>query len=169
MIMNTNFGFIPKLIVYDFDGVMTDNRVTVDENGKESVTVHRGDGWGVRMIKNELKIPQIILSTETNPVVVRRAEKLKIPVIHNAGDSKQQILMKYCAENGFDLSGTIYIGNDLNDFDAMMLCGYHACPADAEPEIQSVADFIFATKGGYGVVRELYRHLSEVIYEQGNS
>lgn len=156
------FDFKPSLIVYDFDGVMTDNRVTVDENGKESVTVHRGDGWGVRMIKDELKIPQIILSTEANPVVVRRAEKLKIPVIHNAGDSKKQILEKYCADNNVELSGVMYIGNDLNDLEAMMICGFHASPADAEPEIHSVSDFVFKAKGGYGVVRELYRILSEV-------
>lgn len=162
--MNKQFGFLPKLIVYDFDGVMTDNRVTVDENGKESVTVHRGDGWGVRMIKHSLKIPQIILSTEANPVVVRRAEKIKIPVIHNAGDSKKQILEKYCAENGFSFNDVLYIGNDLNDYEAMMLCGFHACPSDAEPEIKSVSDFIFEAKGGYGVIRELYRLLSEVIH-----
>lgn len=167
--MSKKFGFVPKLIVYDFDGVMTDNRVAVDENGVESVTVHRGDGWGVRMIKDELKIPQIILSTEANPVVARRAEKLKIPVIHNAGDSKKQILIKYCAENGYDPADIMYIGNDLNDYDAMMMCGYHLCPADAEPELQSVADFIFVAKGGYGVIRELYRLLIEVIYEQRNS
>lgn len=161
--MKAKFDFLPELIVYDFDGVMTDNRVTVDETGKEAVTVHRGDGWGVRMIKDELKIPQIILSTEANPVVVRRAEKLRIPVIHNAGDSKRQILEKYCTENGFASAKVLYIGNDLNDFDAMMMCGYHACPFDAEPEIKAVSDYIFDTKGGYGVIRELYRLLSEVI------
>ncbi len=161
--MSKNFDFIPRLIIYDFDGVMTDNRVTVDENGKEYVTVHRGDGWGVRMIKDRLKIPQIILSTEANPVVLRRAEKLKIPVIHNAGDSKKQILTNYCAENGYSVKDILYIGNDLNDYDAMMMCGYRASPSDAEPEIRAVSDYIFAAKGGYGVIRELYRLLSEVI------
>ena len=161
--MSQKFNFQPKLIVYDFDGVMTDNRVAVDENGKESVTVHRGDGWGVRMIKDDLKIPQIILSTEANPVVSKRAEKLRIPVIHNVGDSKRNILENYCSENGFTCSDVLYIGNDLNDFDAMMMCGFHACPADAEPEIKAVSDYIFEAKGGYGVIRELYRLLFEVI------
>lgn len=155
--------FIPKLIVYDFDGVMTNNCVTVDENGIEYVTVHRGDGWGVRMIKDKLNIPQIILSTEENIVVARRAEKLKIPVIHNAGDSKKQILTDYCFENGYSAKDILYIGNDLNDYDAMMMCGCRASPSDAEPEIRAVSDYIFAAKGGYGVVRELYRLLSEVI------
>ena len=160
--MSDKISFIPSLIVYDFDGVMTDNRVTVDENGKESVTVHRGDGWGVRMIKDTLNIPQIILSTEANPVVVRRAEKLKIPVIHNSGDSKRQILERYCETNGFPAEKVLYIGNDLNDYEAMQICGFRACPSDAEPEIIGIADHVFTSRGGYGVVRELYRALSEV-------
>lgn len=164
--MKNVFNFKPKLIVYDFDGVMTDNRALIDENGNESVFVHRGDGYGVRMIKDRLLIPQIILSTEANPVVARRAEKLNIPIIYNAGDSKRDILANYCTNNGFDLSSTIYIGNDINDFEAMMLCGYRACPADAESEILAVADYIFASEGGHGVIRELYRILSEGINER---
>lgn len=160
--MNNTIDFIPPLIVYDFDGVMTDNRVIVDEHGNESVFVHRGDGYGVRMIKDSLKVPQIILSTEANPVVVRRAEKLKIPVIHNAGDNKKKILSDYCLSNGFDIASVMYIGNDLNDIEAMSLCGVKACPSDAEPEIKNIADHIFESKGGYGVIRELYRLLSEV-------
>lgn len=167
--MKNRLKFIPSLIVYDFDGVMTDNRALVDEHGNEAVFVHRGDGYGIRMIKDELKIPQIILSTEANPVVVRRAEKIKIPVIHNAGDSKKQILKKYCADNNIATDDIMYIGNDLNDFDVMMMCGLRACPADAEQEIISVSDYVFSSKGGYGVCRELYRILSEVINEQGNS
>lgn len=159
--MKNVFDFKPQLIVYDFDGVMTDNRALVDENGNESVFVHRGDGYGVRMIKDRLKILQVILSTEANSVVVRRAEKLNIPVIYNAGDSKQKILTNYCDANGFELSYVMYIGNDINDLEAMKLCGYRTCPADAEPEILDISDYVFKAKGGYGVVRELYRILAE--------
>ena len=68
-----------KLLIYDCDGVLTDNRVLVDETGQESVLFHRGDGYGIRMLK-ELGIEQMIVSTETNPIVARRAEKLKISV-----------------------------------------------------------------------------------------
>lgn len=159
--MKEKFHFEPCLIVYDFDGVMTDNRVMIDENGKETVYVHRGDGYGVRMIKDELMIPQVILSTEANPVVVRRAEKLKIPAIYNAGDSKRNILANYCAGHGYDLFGVLYVGNDINDLEAMKLCGYRTCPADAEPEILDISDYVFKARGGYGVVRELYRILAE--------
>lgn len=149
-----------KLIVYDFDGVMTDNRVIVDENGKESVIVHRGDGYGVRMIRDKLKIHQIILSTEENSVVKRRAEKLNIQVIHGV-EVKEKVLRAYCDENNFKLSQVLFIGNDLNDLEAMQLCGKTACPSDAEPEIRLYVDYVFQAGGGFGVVRELYRMLSE--------
>lgn len=149
----------PQLIVYDFDGVMTDNRALLDENGTEAVFIHRGDGYGVRMIKDRLKIPQIILSTEVNPIAVYRGKKLNIPVIYNAGDSKLQILEKYCLKNEYEVKRAMYIGNDLNDIEAMSICGYRGCPSDAEPEIQTISNVRFSARGGYGVVRELYRML----------
>lgn len=158
--MKQNF-FIPQLIVYDFDGVMTDNKVYVDEDGKESVCVHRGDGYAVRMIKDMLKIQQIILSTEESSVVRHRAKKLKIPVLYNAGDKKEQILSKYCGDNLIDLRKVLYVGNDLNDYDVMLQCGFRACPYDAEPEIINISNLVFKSSGGNGVIRELYRILSE--------
>ena len=69
-----------KAIFYDFDGVMTNNKVLLSENGNESVFVNRSDGLAVSYFK-ELKIKQYIVSTEKNPVVSRRAEKLKIDVM----------------------------------------------------------------------------------------
>lgn len=163
------FSFAPSLIVYDFDGVMTDNRVFVGADGTEYVTVNRGDGYAVRMIKTTLGIPQIILSTEANPVVLKRAEKLGIPAINNAGDSKSDILKRYLEETGIDPRKTLYIGNDLNDLGAMLLCGCRCCPSDAEPEIAAAAHHIFVARGGYGVIRELYRVLSEGNNGQTNS
>ncbi len=147
-----------KLLVYDFDGVMTDNRVLVDQHGVESVMVSRGDGYGISRIK-ELGIKQVIISTETNEVVKRRAEKLKIDVIHGVED-KKTILRKFCEENGYALEEVMFIGNDLNDYEAMLLAGTKGAPADAEEEILKIADWISTKNGGYGVIRELYRILS---------
>jgi len=146
------------LIVYDFDGVMTNNKVTVDQNGVESVIVNRGDGYGVSRIK-DLAISQVIISTEVNEVVKHRAKKLGIPAIHGVGD-KRCILQDYCVQNNIPLSQVLFIGNDLNDYDAMMSVGYPCCPADAEIEIREISKLIFTSKGGEGVVRELYRYLS---------
>ena len=148
-----------QCIFYDFDGVMTDNRVIVDQDGKESVCVSRGDGYGVGIIR-KLGIPQIIVSTEVNPVVERRGEKLNIPVIHGVSD-KAVIVKKYCEENGYDPLKTMFMGNDLNDLPAFDIVGFTAAPHDAEPEVLERADWISSKNGGYGAVRELARYLSQ--------
>ena len=140
-------------IFYDFDGVMTDNRVLVDEDGKEAVFVNRSDGLAVSKIKN-MGISQIIVSTEKNNVVEKRAEKLGIEVIHGI-DDKAEIVKKICSNRGFDLGKVIFIGNDINDLPVLSLVGHGGCPADA------YEDWISRVKGGYGVIRDFYNHLRE--------
>lgn len=154
-----------ECIFYDFDGVMTDNRVLVDQNGTESVFVNRSDGYAVSKIR-ELGIPQVIVSTENNPVVEKRAEKLGLEVIHGVSD-KAPVVKKYCRDHGYRLDKVVFMGNDLNDLSAMKLVGTAAAPADAEPEILSAADWIAGRKGGYGAVRDLYRELSRECGQDG--
>ena len=143
----------PALLVYDFDGVMTDNRVIVREDGMESVICSRADGMGINQIK-AMELPQIILSTEINPVVATRAKKIGIPAIHGSKD-KKQTLKEYCAENNIALEHVWFTGNDTNDYEVMMVCGCKLCPSDAHQSIKDIADITMQTKGGYGVIREL--------------
>lgn len=151
-----------QAIFYDFDGVMTDNRVLVDQNGMESVFVNRGDGYGIARIK-EMGIYQAIISTEANPVVERRAEKLNLPVVHGVAD-KGAVIMQYCEEHGFEASKCIFMGNDLNDLSAFQVVGFKTAPADAEEEILELADWVAERKGGYGCIRDLYRWLVRIGY-----
>ena len=144
-------------IFYDFDGVMTDNRVLVNDTGSESVFCNRSDGLAISEFRR-LGIHQAIISTETNYVVERRAEKLHIPVIHKLDTShidKGTVLEKYCTENNIDLQHAIFIGNDLNDLPALKLVGYPCCPADAYQPVKDIAVWISTKNGVYGVVREL--------------
>lgn len=141
------------LIVYDFDGVMTDNRVIVFQDGTEAVIVNRADGLGVDHIRL-FGIPQLILSTETNPVVKARANKLGLEVIASCED-KRIALKNYCVQNGFDLGKVLYIGNDINDLEVMKIVGYPVAPADAHPDITEIACIVTKAKGGEGVAREL--------------
>jgi len=142
-----------KLIVYDFDGVMTDNRVIVREDGMESVIVNRSDGLGINIIK-EIGIPQMILSTETNRVVEARAKKLGIPMIQGVGD-KKKVLIAYCKENNFNPNNILYVGNDINDKEVMGIIGYPVAPSDAHLDIKKLAKLTLENKGGCGVVKEL--------------
>jgi len=142
-----------KLIVYDFDGVMTDNKVYVDQNGTEMVQVNRADGLGVSEIK-KMRIKQIIISTESNPVVSARANKLGIPFLQGI-DNKKDVLLDYSRENNFDLKEVAYIGNDINDKDVMETVGVTFCPSDAHESIIAISNYVLKTKGGHGVIREL--------------
>jgi len=146
-----NRTVVIQLIVYDFDGVMTDNRVILREDGLESVVVNRSDGLAVGIIKS-MGIPQLILSKEKNPVAIKRAEKLGIP-IQNGIDDKKEILMLHCKNNGIDLKKVVYLGNDLNDVDVANIVGYPMCPEDAYPEFKAVSRFVIPVKGGCGVIR----------------
>ena len=143
-----------KLIVYDFDGVMTDNKVYVDQDGKETVQVNRGDGLGISEIK-KLGIEQIIISTEQNPVVSTRAHKLGIPCLQGI-ENKKMALFDYCKENDIDLKNVAYVGNDINDKNVMENTGLTFCPADAHESIKNISDHVLKTKGGHGVIRELF-------------
>jgi YrbI family 3-deoxy-D-manno-octulosonate 8-phosphate phosphatase len=146
------------LFLYDFDGVMTDNRVLVDEDGKESVFCNRADGLAITKIK-ELGIMQAIISTETNKVVVVRAAKLDIPVIYGVSNKKEAIL-SYCKELNISSDEVLYIGNDINDLEVMQSVGLPVCPEDAYPEIKKIAKIILLAAGGMGVIRELIGYMT---------
>ena len=144
--------------VFDFDGVLTNNLVQIDENGKESVSCSRADGLAFDVLR-KLNKPAYILSTEKNLVVKARAKKLNIPAIQGVAD-KVEAIKKLAADNSYSLKNILYVGNDLNDYLVMQLCGYSACPADSHSKIKSVSSIILSTNGGDGIVREL---LEEVI------
>lgn len=143
-----------KMMVYDFDGVMTDNRVLLAEDGKESVFVNRVDGLAVSAIR-KLGIKQIIISTEKNKVVKARADKLKIGMIQSVND-KRKVLSNYLKLKSINPRNVVYIGNDLNDLPAMNLVGWPIAPSDACREVKSIAKIVLNKKGGQGVIREVF-------------
>ena len=151
-----------KIIVYDFDGIMTDNKVFIDQNGNEMVQVNRADGLGIAEIK-KLGIKQIIISTEKNPVVSARALKLGIPCLQGI-ENKSLALIDYCKNNNIDLENVAYVGNDINDKNVMEIVGIKFCPSDAHESILNISDHILNAKGGGGVIREL---LDLIINQKG--
>ena len=144
----------PSLICYDFDGIMTDNRALVFDDGREAVFINRADGLAIAAIR-KAGVPQVIVSTEANDVVLRRAEKLGIRAKHNVAD-KSRVVMQLVDEYGADLASTVYIGNDVNDLDVMHQVGFPIAPSDAHPAVKQVAIHVTGAVGGAGVVREFY-------------
>ena len=139
--------------VFDFDGVLTDNLVHLNQDGKEWVSCSRADGLAFDLLR-KLNKPAYILSTEKNPVVSARAKKLQVPVLQGI-DNKVDAVKDLVDREGFELQKIFYIGNDLNDYRVMQLCGYSACPADSHSKIKQIATFVLSTKGGNGIAREL--------------
>jgi YrbI family 3-deoxy-D-manno-octulosonate 8-phosphate phosphatase len=141
------------LLVLDFDGVMTDDRVWVDQEGHESVAVNRRDGLGIAMLR-KAGIPMVVLSTETNPIVSARCHKLELTVIQGVGD-KQAVLLSLLEERKLDPQHVVYLGNDVNDLLCFPLVGCAVVVADAHPDVIAHADLVLTHGGGHGAVREL--------------
>ena len=98
------------------------------------------------------RIRLFVLSTETNPVVGSRCKKLKIQLLRGSRD-KRTIIKELASEKNFNLSRTLFVGNDLNDFSVMQACGYSA--ADSHPQIVKISRFLLKTNGSRGIVREI--------------
>jgi len=143
-----------KGIVFEFDGVMTDNRVRVSADGKESVVCSRSDGWGIEKARG-MGLKMAIMSSETDGVVMARAKKLKIECYHQLGHDKGTHFTKWCATNGLNPEEVIYVGNDENDIECLTLSGCGVVPADAHESAKRAAKIILKNKGGKGAVREL--------------
>ena len=145
---------IVKLLVMDFDGVLTDNRVWVNQNGEESIAANRSDSLGLSLLREQKKVTSLVISKEKNPVVAARCKKLNLPVLQGI-DDKATVLQNYLVENKIDASEVIYIGNDTNDLPCFPIAGFAFAPADALPDVQRKADWVLENQGGRGAVREL--------------
>ncbi|MEJ5240467.1 MAG: acylneuraminate cytidylyltransferase [Anaerolineales bacterium] len=144
-----------SMLVLDFDGVLTDNRVWTDSEGRELVASSRSDS----LLLNELKargVQILILSSEPNPVVQARARKLGLEAVHGVGiKEKGEVLRRLLGERGIPAEEVVYVGNDLNDLPCFEISGWAVAVADAWPEVRRAADYVLSHRGGQGAVREL--------------
>lgn len=143
-----------RLLCLDFDGVMTDNRVLVSEDGIESVFCNRGDGMGIELLKKHTNVEIIVLSKETNKVTAARCNKLKIDCVHGI-ENKAENLRRAMESRGLKSEEVCFIGNDVNDLGCLELAGVGIVVADSHAEIIAKAGYVTKAKGGWGAVREI--------------
>jgi 3-deoxy-D-manno-octulosonate 8-phosphate phosphatase (KDO 8-P phosphatase) len=141
-----------RFAVFDFDGVFTDNRVWVNERGEELLAFSRSDGLGLRRL-DEVGVKYLIVSTEPNPIVGARAVKLNADCVQGV-DDKLAVLFERTEELGVALGDTAYVGNDVNDVECLRAVGCPVVPADAWPEVRTLAKWVLSRAGGTGCVRE---------------
>ena len=148
----TNFDTV-SLLVLDFDGVMTDNRVLVDESGTEAVYCHRGDGLGIAQLP-AAGVEVVVLSTEKNPVVAARCQKLGIEYMQGL-DDKLSALKEMVQKRSILPTQVAYVGNDINDLDCMQWVGMPIAVANAVTAVKEISTAVTYRKGGRGAVREV--------------
>lgn len=142
-----------KLLALDFDGVLTNNKVIVDENGKESVICNRSDSLGIGLLKKK-GIDVIVISKEANKVVKARCDKLKISFVQGI-DDKISILKKEINKRGLQPGEVCFIGNDVNDVECIEYVGLGVAVNDAFSEVKKAANIVTEKNGGEGAVREI--------------
>jgi 3-deoxy-D-manno-octulosonate 8-phosphate phosphatase (KDO 8-P phosphatase) len=139
-----------RLVVFDFDGVFTDNRVWLNERGEEMLAFSRSDGLGLRRLE-AVGVRPLVVSTEPNPIVGARADKLRIECAQGI-DDKLAVLEE--RRGDVALTEVAYIGNDINDAACLRAVGLPVVPADAWPEVVPLARWVLSRPGGGGCVRE---------------
>ncbi len=142
-----------KLIVIDFDGVLTNNKVLLNDQGEEFVICSRADGLAFDALRI-LKLKTIILSTEKSKVVSSRAKKLQVECIQGIANKKDK-LMRLIKKYKLDRGEVLFVGNDINDINAMSLCELTFCPNDSHEKVKKIAKVVLKTNGGEGVMREI--------------
>jgi YrbI family 3-deoxy-D-manno-octulosonate 8-phosphate phosphatase len=157
-----------KLIIFDFDGVVTDNLVITDQDGKESVTASRSDSMHIRKLQ-ALGVETMIISSEPNPVVMARAKKMGVDAIHNVGlHDKGRAMRGVLDRKNLKAENVIYLGNDLNDLPCFEIAGWSVAVADAYPEVIRAADHVLTKTGGHGAIRELCEMVLKQLSQKEN-
>ena len=145
------------LVVLDFDGVFTDDRVIVGSEGQEMVLCDRADGRAAEALRDEIDV--LVLSSEVNPVVRARCDKLRLDCSQGHGLTKGEALRQELDRRGVDALRVLYVGNDTNDVDCLRMVGFPVVVADASLSAREAAAHALTALGGHGAIRELAEHL----------
>lgn len=142
----------------DVDGTLTDGKIYMSGSGELFKAFNIKDGYTIYTL-DKIGIVPVIITGRLSEIVARRAEELRIKECHQGISDKlaklQDIMQRYNAT----LDEVAYIGDDYNDLECMRLCGYSACPADAEDDIKQQVDYVCETKAGEGAVREFVKKI----------
>jgi YrbI family 3-deoxy-D-manno-octulosonate 8-phosphate phosphatase len=154
-----------RFLVFDFDGVWTNNQVLVFQDGTEGVLCNRSDGLGIGMAR-EAGLDMAVLTAEVNPVTLRRCEKVKIECVQVV-KHKLPALQEMLAKRGVPAQQAAFVGNDVNDIPCMQHVGVGIAVADAWPKVKAAAHAVTTIKGGYGAVREVIEWFLEARSSSG--
>ena len=147
-----------ELLVLDVDGVLTDNTFLLHGDDGEWKAFFAPDGFGLKLLMRA-GVQTAFLTGRDSPVVERRGKELGIGRVWQGRSDKGAAFPEVCAHFGIEPERAGYIGDDFVDLGAMRLAGFSAAPADARPEVRERVDFVAASPGGRGAVRDICEEL----------
>ncbi len=143
-----------KLLLMDCDGVLTDGRLELLENGDEQKTFHARDGQGIALF-HRAGLKTGIISGRTSSAVERRAQELSMTYVRQQATDKVAALDEMLALSGLTVDQCAYIGDDLGDIPVMLRVEFAVAVNDAVFETQQHAHYVTGLRGGHGAVREV--------------
>ncbi|KOO08094.1 3-deoxy-manno-octulosonate-8-phosphatase KdsC [Vibrio hepatarius] len=143
-----------KLLICDVDGVFSDGRIYMGNNGEELKTFHTRDGYGVKSLMNA-GIEIAIITGRKSKIVENRMNALGISLVYQGQDDKVKAYQDICDKLNISPEQTGYIGDDLIDWPVMEKVALKVCVADGHPLLAKRANYVTAIKGGHGAVREV--------------
>lgn len=159
-------------LLLDIDGVLTDGRIIVRDDGIENKHFHSKDGFGIYIGKRAGLNIGVISGRDTPAVRKRLGEQLKIEELHLGKDTNKHIIVDDIAKrHNVPLEKIAFAGDELIDAKAMQMVGISFCPADAADEIKKIATIVTKTDGGKGAVREIVMLVLEAkgVYDEAVS
>lgn len=143
-----------RLFLSDCDGCLTDGGMYYSEQGDELKKFNTRDGMGFALLRKQGIITGIVTGEDVD-LNRRRAEKLKLDILEMGCKDKAGAINRICQEYGISPENAAYIGDDINDIDALKIVGFGCCPSDAAPQVREVAKYVTKADGGKGVIREV--------------
>lgn len=143
-----------SFIILDVDGTLTDGSIIHSSTGAEIKNFSVKDGLVLKVLP-KLGIPVVFLTGRNSTITEKRGKELDVQDVLQGVSDKKSALLAYMAKHSMNADNVAYIGDDLNDYAAMRLCGFKACPADAVAEICDICDYISPFAGGHGAVRDI--------------
>lgn len=162
--MNVLALFSPiKVFIFDIDGVLTDGRLLVTEDGTLLRSMNVKDGFALQWAARK-GYQVVVISGGHSKAAKIRLEKLGLDKVFISVSDKADLLSRLMMENGWRKNEMLYMGDDLPDVDGLRLCGLATCPGDAVPEIKNRCAYVSPYNGGQGCVRDV---IEKVLKLQG--
>lgn len=148
-----------KLVFSDVDGVLTDSKINIDQDGEIFKSFNVKDGYGIVQWNKQEDNEFVIITSRTSQAVDKRANELGVEEVYQGVTDKKQKVREITSQLGFDLEDAVYIGDDLTDLQAMGIVGTACCPANAIQEVKRECSYVSQFSGGQGAIRDVLDYL----------